>query len=137
MIRLATHWFVRLLTIAFVCSLGCGRPTKYPAQGAVTLDGQPLSEARILFVPTAEGQKKTGCLVKDGTYRLVADVGLLPGRYQVQIVDDPPDVDPDLPAAEREPRRLLPEVYATAAPLQVEVDEQGDGDFDFKLKSTP
>ncbi|WP_428307728.1 hypothetical protein [Lacipirellula sp.] len=137
MICTTLHRKTFALAIAFACCLGCGGPTKHAVEGAVTLDGQPLSEARVLFVPTAEGQKKTGCLVKNGTYRLLADVGLLPGRYQVQIVDDPPDVDPDLPAAEREPRRLLPEVYATSTPLQVEVDEQGGGDFDFELKSTP
>lgn len=137
MIRISSHRLVQALALALLCSLGCGKPAKHAAQGTVTLDGEPLSEARILFVPTAEGQKKTGCLVKNGTYRLLAEVGLLPGSYQVQIVDDPPDVDPDLPAAEREPRRLLPAVYATATPLQVEVDEQGAGDFDFELKSTP
>lgn len=137
MIQIASQRLVRVLMIALVCCPGCGGPAKLAVEGTVTLDGQPLSEARILFVPTAEGQKKTSCLVKGGTFRLLADVGLLPGRYLVEIVDDPPDVDPDLPAAEREPRRLLPEVYATATPLQVEVDEHGAGDFDFELTSTP
>ncbi|BBO30802.1 hypothetical protein [Lacipirellula parvula] len=137
MIRTTSHRRTLALAIALACCFGCGGPTKHGVQGIVTLDGQPLSEARILFVPTAEGQKKTGCLVKDGTYRLLADVGLLPGRYQVQIVDDPPDVDPDLPTAERKPRRPLPELYAAATPLQVEVDEQGGGDFDFELNSPP
>lgn len=137
MIQMIAHRAIRSLAIALACCLGCGGATKYGADGTVTLDGQPLSEARILFVPMAEGRKKTGCLVKGGAFRLLADVGLLPGRYQVQIVDDPPDVDPNRPAAEREPRRLLPEVYATATPLQVEVDEHGAGEFDFELSSTP
>ncbi len=125
-----------LLGMVVACCAGCGGPTKHAAEGTVTLDGQPLTEARILFIPEMPGLKKTGSIVKAGRYRLPADVGLVPGVYQVQVVDDPPDIDPDLPAGQRQPRRVFPESYATSTPLRLEIDERGQGNFDFKLQST-
>lgn len=125
------------LGIVAACCAGCGGPTKYAAGGSVMLDGAPLSEARILFVPEAPGLKKTGGVVNGGKYRLPADVGLAPGAYQVQVVDDPPEIDPGNSPPDQAARRRLPEFYATATPLRLEVDEHGQGNFDFALKTSP
>lgn len=130
------HRHALLATFAAICT-GCGAPTRHAVEGTVTLDGQPLNEARILFIPQKPGLKKTGSVLRDGRYRLLADVGLVAGIYQVQVVDDPPDNDPDSQSSEPSTRRQLPEVYAAATPLRLEVDERGRGNFDFELKSSP
>ncbi len=136
MIKILKGHRCALLGMAVACCAGCGGSTKQAVEGTVTLDGHPLTEARILFIPEMPGLKKTGSVIKAGKYRLPADVGLVPGVYRVQVVDDPPDVDPDLPAGQRKPRRVLPGLYATSTPLRLEVDERGQGDFDFQLQST-
>lgn len=113
---------------------GCTEPATHAVNGTVSLDGEPLSEARILFIPQEPGRKKTGGVVNDGQFRLPAATGLLKGKYLVQIVDAPPD---HLAPEVRATRRKLPERYARGSPLSVEVAIDGRGDFDFQLTTTP
>lgn len=113
---------------------GCTKPVPFAVSGTVTLDGEPLDEARVLFIPQEPGRKKTGGVIKQGQFRLPAVTGLLPGKYLVQIVDAPPDhLAPDAVAS----RRKLPERYARSSPYSVEVAADGQGDFDFQLTTTP
>jgi hypothetical protein len=105
-------------------------------EGAVTLDGKPLSEAAVLFVPLGVDRKKTGAAIQAGWYQLPAADGLLPGRYRVEVIDNPP-----LRRAEPGPgrRRHFPYQYAHDSPLEIDVPaDTGRGvilTFDFVLKS--
>lgn len=87
-----------------VCCLsglvGCGgQPTlntEY-VEGVVTLDGQPVPEATVTFVPVTEGQgaSATGITNQQGVYKLTAvvtgelaatpEAGTLPGEYYVGV----------------------------------------------------
>lgn len=128
-----------LLTVAAVMSsTGCGGPVRRAVAGSVTLDGRPLDEAVILFVPLDAGGRKTGGPIAGGRYEMGSDVGLLPGRYRVEIADDPP-IDPAMrPGQIRpQPRRNLPVVYSTSSPLAIEVTAGGVATFNFDLSGQP
>jgi hypothetical protein len=128
-----------------LCGSGCAgcRQAPQAIAGRVTLAGEPLDDAAILFVPTQTGRKKTGAPIVDGKYMLPADVGLLPGTYRVEIVDNPPLDDPGAhrpqvaSAAGDSPRRRVPYVYAHDSPLGIEVSAHGPATFDFELKGQP
>jgi hypothetical protein len=115
---------------------GCN-PTPVSVRGRIDLDGKPLSEAVILFVPKEAGRKKTGGEIVDGAYELPAVTGLLPGTYRVEIVDNPPLDSPE--AHRRAPgtpskRRRFPAGYSDDSPLAIELVEGGSTEFNFSLK---
>ena len=121
-----------------LAAAGCGGPVRRAVVGEVTLDGQPLDEAVIMFVPLEAGSRKTGARVVAGRYEVSRAVGLLPGRYRVEIADDPP-IDPSLrPDAVRPGlRRQLPVSYSIASPLAVEIRADGPRELDFTLTMKP
>ncbi len=134
-----------LVTCACLPLAGCA-PKPVAVEGQVTLDGQPINEAAIMFVPLEQGRAKTGALIVDGRFALPVKEGLLPGRYRVEIVDNPPldSIDHSHPAgaAQVQPkqRRQLPTVYTHNSPLRFEVRDGGTRAAplaaDFELKAT-
>jgi hypothetical protein len=130
--------FSAVLTAVLLSSTGCGGPVRRAVAGAVTLDGRPLDDAVVLFVPLDAGGRKTGAPIAAGRYAVPQDVGLLPGRYRVEIADDPP-IDPSMrpDQVRQQARRRLPVSYSTSSPLTVEVAANGSPDFDFELFSKP
>jgi hypothetical protein len=118
---------------------GCGGPVKRAISGSVTLEGKPLDEAVIMFVPLAIQAGKTGAAIQQGRYEVPQDIGLLPGRYRVEIADDPP-IDHAAMGQPPKPlptRRRLPVRYSTASPLSIEIAPTGSTEFDFPLTSEP
>jgi len=93
----------RLSHVAMFCAIlfaGCSGGSKLDTEyveGVVTLDGTPVAEATVMFVPVTEGQgvSSTGMTDAQGVYRLTAanvgDVtaqagaGTLPGEYYVGV----------------------------------------------------
>jgi len=71
--------------------MGCGGGKEKPikVQGKVTLDGQAVDSASVLFAPVGgKGQQATGVSGSDGVYRLTTydtGDGALPGDYHVLI----------------------------------------------------
>lgn len=121
-----------------VAAIGCGQPAPQPVSGRVTLDAKPLSEAVIVFVPLDDGRKKTGGQIIDGNYQLPADVGLLPGKYRVEIADNPPLSSAHGESGNRTAaRRAFPHRYAHDSPLTVEYQGAEQATFDFDLYSNP
>ncbi len=96
--------FLVLCLAACVIGLtGCGGGSQKeildtePVQGLVTLDGEPVPEAVVTFVPVTEGQgvSATGTTDANGVYTLTAAItgekageagaGTLPGEYLVGV----------------------------------------------------
>lgn len=79
------------------CPGGAGVKTEY-VEGVVTLDGTPVPEATVMFVPVTEGQgmSATGRTDASGVYKLTAaatgeatataEGGTLPGEYYVGVI---------------------------------------------------
>ncbi len=115
-------------------------------EGHVTIDGVPVNEAAIIFVPLDHGRAKTGALIVDGQYTLPAQEGLLPGRYRVEIIDNPPldSAEHGSPAApaKLKRRRTLPAEFSHGSSLRFVVPPEGEAappyraSFDLKSSSS-
>src|SRR5262249_13020597 len=79
--------------LAMPCSCLCGwggGPKLVPVSGIVTLNGKPMQDAAILFLPDPSnkdglpGQDQTG---PEGNYKVMTldRAGLVPGKYKVVI----------------------------------------------------
>jgi len=115
---------------------GC-RPAPQGVQGTVTLDGQPLDEAAIHFVPVGQPGRKTGCEIRQGAFELPAADGLLPGKYRVEILDIPPLHTAHAPAGAPK-RRPFPHRYSHASPLHIAIlpnRSSDDPPLKFELKN--
>lgn len=99
------------------CGGGGGKPVPkladpVPVSGLVTLDGQPLADATIMFLPELESgfHGATGRTDSSGKYELTTDIGngktskgAIPGKYKVTVSKlIKPDGTP-VPAGNKEP----------------------------------
>lgn len=78
--------FVGLLVVA-VTVAGCNGSDHYHVNGTVTLDGDPVTAGRVLFVPTESGRTAVGAIQSDGSFSLTTDgvTGARAGHYQVAV----------------------------------------------------
>lgn len=91
---------------------GCGpkKPSAYPVEGIVTLDGVPLPGASVVFRPTAGGQAAAGLTDQAGRY-VLSTLGYKPGAgalataYAV-TVRKYKSVEDELPPKPAEPEAL-------------------------------
>jgi hypothetical protein len=115
------------LTLLFVALAGCGSdgPQMAPVRGRVTLDGQPLPEASVVF--QAPGTAPSGGYTdKSGNYELIYKRGVkgaLIGMHRVTILEN----------TQRTlgPQRV-PARYNHQSELEREV-KPGDNEINFEL----
>jgi hypothetical protein len=126
---------------------GCGGSSYKtpPVSGRVILDGKPLSNATVTFVPVAgpaEADKEpppssVGTTDQDGRYSLVLNSGgkskgAVVGKHKVIITlggqGTPDDTKPTF-------HKQLPERYNRKTDLTCDVPPDGRTDADFDLKS--
>jgi hypothetical protein len=135
---------------------GCGGSPKstvplFPAHGRVSLDGSPLADATIGFIPLAENQGLGGgALTKaDGTYSATTsfgEPGLPAGEYRVVITKRPgPRQSGDAVSGDGAPVMIADAGVSDAIPaaysdrvdseLRATVASSGDKSIDFELNS--
>ena len=114
-----------------VVGCGSGGPTKTEVSGKVSLDGKPIAEADILFIPSDKSLGADGGKIVDGGFRFPAKIG--PCRVEIRAIN----VGPDTPTFEGQPlaSNYLPARYNTDSELVADVVEDGDNKFDFRLTS--
>jgi hypothetical protein len=116
--------------------VGCGSGTQASVSGKVTLDGSPLDDATISFVPLAGGQQQAAwATIKGGQYAIAGKEGLGTGRFRVEIralrsLGDSQN-DPTRPTPAKE---AVPGKYNSKSELVVNINP-GDNVADFELKS--
>lgn len=116
--RRAWVWVVLVLgTIEAGGLIGCGQsgPKLVPVSGVVTLDGQPLSDAGILFQPIGGGPPASGTTDASGRFTLRTQnrPGAVLGEHRVSITKFE-STGTGMGVAGNEPVRmrwLLPEKY--------------------------
>ena len=112
-----------------VITSGCiqdDRPNLAPVIGTVSLDGQPLEHAAVLFRPT-EGRASRGVTDADGIFELtyLRDTkGAIVGSHQVSITT----------RTETRPEERVPDKYNVQTTLTREVKDK-QNEFEFVLKS--
>ena len=82
---------VRLVipTLAMLVLLGCsdGRPARVAVSGKVLIDGQPLTQGIVQFVPDGS-RPSAGKLDQEGRFTLTCydgDDGIVPGTHRVMV----------------------------------------------------
>lgn len=119
-----------LLLLSLVAVSGCGTSGLdiAPVHGLITLDGQPLAHAGVVF--QAEGKSAGGGYTDaDGRYELMYKRGVKGapiGTNRVVITEDIAVTH----------RQQLPARYNTSSELRREV-MSGDNEFNFELTSDP
>jgi hypothetical protein len=74
--------------LSFVVLLGCNSSGTTPVEGQVLLDGNPLPNVSIQFVPQGTGQDATGATDAEGKFAMSTNEpsdGVMPGSYKVVI----------------------------------------------------
>jgi hypothetical protein len=118
---------------------GCGGPKFYPVSGTVTMDGKPLADAMVVFIPesTSEGRFAQAKTDDNGRYVLMQTTtkdGALAGKYKVSIstfIMGIPEFEPPVPSIPE----TVPDKYNDETTLTVEVKPGEPNVFDFDLDS--
>ena len=132
------------LAAAALAFSGCGGGgdglPREPVSGTVTLDGRPLVDGSITFVPTGAEGPPVGGLIHDGTYSIARLDGPVPGPHGVSIYSQQPtgkkfpdQADPSVMLDER--RETISGRYNSRSQLTAEVKAGGDNTFNFDLTS--
>lgn len=144
------------MALLLLGAIGCGdkgQKSTLPltiASGKVTLDGKPLPEAELEFIPIGDTRGQGGAAVtnQDGLYLATTpfgEEGLIAGEYTVVVskrvlpagvhFDTPPDKT--LPPADNPYREILPPKYSDrlSSMLTMKVPSSGDAMNNFVLVS--
>jgi len=142
------------LALALVV-VGCGSPERATVEGVVTLDGKPLADVEVQFIPEPEqghgAVSASGYTDERGRYRIESGGtgGVCVGLNRICVNDarlmmpgggtDPNDGTPGAKAAAGPLRSRIPEVYsdATRTPHRAVSIKSGVQTFDLALKNKP
>ncbi len=141
--------YYSLFVFAFLSPIGCGdsdRPPWASANGVITLEGEPLQNAMVVFAPEDGKRLATGKTNDDGEFELFTFApgdGAVIGKHQVSVVarEEPKSASSDGgsmaggPAAPKQTKAVIPQKYLDAGTsgLQAEVTDGGDNYFEFDL----
>jgi hypothetical protein len=123
--------FAMLLGLACLAGCGSGRGN---VTGEVTLDGQPLKEGIIRFVPTDGHTPTADAPVSDGHFSANVPVGEKRVELSApKVVGKLPRMMPESPQVD-DVRELLPQRYNVKSDLKMTV-ESGTQEKTFELQS--
>lgn len=122
-----------VLVVAGIIGCGPSRPTIVPISGSVTLDGKPVPQATVLFMPVAGGVPARGSTREDGGFTLTTFAegdGAIAGKHRVAVskmkmTGIEATEDGMVPATVSGDMRTIwvtPQKYADAATSGLEVD---------------
>jgi len=120
------------LLLMLVAGCSRGRPIG-DVQGRVTLNGQPLKEGAVRFVPVKGDTQATGGFVRDGSFKVQVPVTKQRVEFSANVVDKektPPNASGDQIVM----KILVPERYNTHSELTLDV-ASGLNEPVFELKS--
>jgi hypothetical protein len=145
--RIAGFVLVCIVAASIVTAGGCSkrrvnRPQTFPVKGVVTMGGEPLAGATVMFNPVASGGSGAIALTDDqGRYKLTtfdSGDGAVAGEYRVAFVKTifpkQEGVDP-MVAMSGDPKNVLPLKLADSekSGFTATVAEGPDNTFDFSL----
>jgi hypothetical protein len=127
---------LKWLLLFAALTLGCG-PAKPPViSGSVTVDGQPLAEGTMQFIPSAGDATSAATKIQAGQF----SVTLEPTKYQVQIyapkiINEGAKLDVGGPGGGPTMQETLPPRYNLQSELTLEVTgDKSDVRFDLKTR---
>ena len=120
-----------LLSLVPGCSRGRQHPPTHAVTGLVTVDGQPVKDAIVSFLPANGQYPANGTTDASGRYELTSFTrgdGAMEGSFRVTIVkyekegEDKPAVSAEEPAAEAESEETGNEDYVPAGMVVSQYD---------------
>lgn len=130
-IRYLTAFYILLL----ISSVGCNGsgPALAPVHGRVTLDGEPVGSATVMFQPEASGSPSYGSTDQDGRYVLGykrRQQGAAIGSHFVRVLADKAIPGPDGKPMKRP--HPIPARYNNDQVMKREV-KRGDNEINIEL----
>jgi hypothetical protein len=129
--------------MASVAIAGCSggntdKLARVTVQGKVTIDGTPLDEGLITFVPSGFEGPPAGAPIKDGAYAIARQDGPIAGLHMVSVYSRMPTgkktPDPEDRTVLIEERvETIPAKYNVKTELKADVKKEGENRFDFDL----
>ncbi len=140
-ILLVYRVLIVMLCGVFLFSMpGCGHKGRVAVEGTVTLEGQPLHQAQIEFIPKPGTAAPTvGGDIVNGKFAIPPDKGPLVGKYRVKIIKSGStgrkvrDIRSNTMIDEY--AQILPARYNEQTELEAEVTSSGPNIFEFTLTS--
>lgn len=137
-------WLLLIPCTALLC--GCGRQSLLPVTAVVKLDGRPLSNVLVTFVPMSSDEatpfRSMGATDANGQAKLQAESGesgAVTGKHRViiedlAVLDAPRSEDGTVLAM---PERRFPSLYSDLArsPLTAEIAANGQQTIQIELNS--
>ncbi|HEX4416108.1 MAG TPA: carboxypeptidase regulatory-like domain-containing protein [Lacipirellulaceae bacterium] len=133
MLRVRDRTVIEFLLLVSI--VGCGKtgPALAPVHGRVTLDGEPVGWATVMFQPDASGSPSYGNTDQDGRYVLGykrGQQGAAIGSHMVRILSDKAIPGPDGKPMKRP--HPIPARYSASSDQKREVTP-GDNEINFEL----
>jgi hypothetical protein len=136
----ACFWWLAPFLLLAVAGCGSGGPSRLRVVGAVTLDGKPLADGAISFMPAGKGVA-AGATIAGGHYVVEGARGPTPGEYRVEIRASAPSgkqvKDSFGQASISETESIIPARYNDKTTLRVEITAAGPNQFDYSLSTSP
>ncbi|HID75213.1 MAG TPA: carboxypeptidase regulatory-like domain-containing protein [Planctomycetaceae bacterium] len=119
-LRMRYFWVLLVLTGMVLGCAGSDRPETVPVSGTVTLNGQPLAGAHVVFTLKEGGElaKATGTTDSQGKYQLSTfgeNDGAVPGSYVVTITKTAGGMEGSEEMDAEDPSELYGEAMEAAA----------------------
>ena len=121
---------------------GCsGSSGRMEVSGTVTLEGSPVKEGQVIFIPLDQQGSESGSPITNGEYKVPQDRGLLPGKYRVRITsgDGKTLANEELAAQPGGNTNIVsfdrvPEDWSEKSTQEVEVKAGEQNKFDFRIR---
>jgi hypothetical protein len=115
------HYELASLAVFAILVAGCSkRPSMGDVRGRVTVNGQPLKEGAVRFIPVNGDTPATGGMVRDGSFQVMVPVAPQRVEFSSNVVDTektPPNATGDQIVM----KILVPPRYNTHSELTLNV----------------
>jgi hypothetical protein len=113
--------WVALLVFSVIVTCGCSsKPQMGDVQGTVTVNGRPLSDGAVRFIPVDGTTPTTGGTIRDGKFRVAVPVA----KQRVEISANAVDREKTPPNATNDQivmKKLVPARYNSESKLEIDV----------------
>ena len=119
--RTVFHGITIGLVLVAILFAGCSKGrTVGDVQGRVTVNGEPLKEGAVRFVPVNGDTQATGGIVSDGKFKVEVPVAKQRVEFSANVVDKE-KTPPNATADQIVMKMLVPERYNTRSELTLDV----------------
>ena len=130
--------YLTCVTCGTLLLVACDSNSRQPVEGTVTLDGRPMADGQIRFVPQEGANGPTaGAKIDNGKFSISAELGIFAGTYRVEITASRPGGRKIPDRVTGQPvdvyKQFIPAKYNTKSELVANVTADGANVFDFAV----